>query len=139
MFEFIKWARSGPRLAISSNPNMVPFEPTPDFPSEPHLFVWVRNVGDAKTTITTFGLDYYESRLLRYIRRGAERGVIIEPAGDLLPRVLEPGEQWSTVVKRSSPVEKARKQGVLLCCVWHTMSRRPARHVVRFEKKKIEA
>ena len=132
LLQVVKWIRSGTRLDISSNSNMIPIDPTPDFPSEPHLMIWVRNVGDAPTTLTTLALEYYRNRWSRLIRRGGEHGVVLKPAGDPLPMVLQPGQQWSSIVKRGSPVEKARDSGFLVCAMYHTMSRKPTRHLVRF-------
>ena len=37
LLEFIKWMQSGARLEISTNSNMVLLNPTPGFPSEPHI------------------------------------------------------------------------------------------------------
>ncbi len=132
LLNFVKWVRSGTRLAISSNSNMVPLDhPTPDFPAEPHLVVWVRNVGDAPTTVTTFGLEYYRNRWLQLIRRGGKQGILLT-AGESLPKVLRPGEQWSTVVKRGSPVDEAGRTVCSFVRCTTRMSRKPARHVVRF-------
>jgi hypothetical protein len=133
VLEFVKWVRSGARLEISSNSNMTPLEPTRDFPSKPHLFVWVRNVGDTKTTITTFGLTYYKNPLLGLVGRGGEHGIVIGHI-DPLPKILQPGEQWTTFVKRGPLVENARNSGSLYCSVWHSMSRKPTTHKVGFEK-----
>ncbi|HEU4688175.1 MAG TPA: hypothetical protein VFS23_07450 [Vicinamibacterales bacterium] len=130
--ELLRWVRSGPRLSITSNPNMIPTQPTRDFPAEPHLFVWVQNVGDAKTTITAFELAYYSHPLLRLFRRGGEPAPVVKHV-DPIPRRLAPGEEWTTLVKRGSVVEKARTRGCLYCLVSHTLSRRPVSHRVRFQ------
>jgi hypothetical protein len=134
--EAVKWFRSGPRLRISVNPNMVPLDPARAFPAEPHLFVWVRNIGDAPTTLTTLGFAYYSTAFAR-IRRHGEHGMVPKPAGESLPKALAPGEQWTTVIRRGFPFEeRARRSGTLVCNVWHTMAKRPSRSVVRFARPK---
>ena len=111
---------------------MVPTQPTRDFPAEPHLCVWVQNVGGARATITAFELAYYSHPFLGLLRRGGEHEPVVKHA-DPIPRRLEPGEEWTTIVRRGSVVEKARIGGCLYCLVSHTMSKKPVSHRVRFQ------
>jgi hypothetical protein len=52
LLDDIKWLRSGARLIISANPNIVPLQPARGRPAEAHIVIWVRNTGSAATTLT---------------------------------------------------------------------------------------
>ena len=132
LLEFIKWMQSGARLEISTNPNMVPLDPTPGVPSERHIVAWVRNTGDKPTTLTHIAFEHYPSDLWRILRRRGKTYAIFQPVPDPLPKILGPGEQWSTIVKPGPEIEEARRCGTLVCLVCHSMARNPVRQIVRF-------
>jgi hypothetical protein len=132
LLEFIKWIQSGVRLEISSNPNMVPLDPTPGFPSERHIVAWVRNTGDKPTTLTNIAFEHYPSNLWRILCRRGKTYAIFKPVPNPLPQILGPGEQWSTIVRPGPEIEEARRRGILVCSVWHSMARKPVRQTVRF-------
>lgn len=135
LLDYIKWLRSGARLAVSANPNMLPLESTHKRPAEPHMVVWVRNTGDAPTTLTAIAFEHYTNQFWRMIRRRSTAGIILRPDPEPLPKVLAPGEQWTTVVRPAPQIEAARSAGVLVGSISHSMSPRPTRFVVRFPGK----
>lgn len=111
--EFVKWIRSGPRLRIAANSSILPFDPTPEWPAQPHLVVWVRNVGNAPTTLTGFAFTFYASRIDRRLRLEEKSDMILEPVPESLLRVLAPGEQWTSLVRSSPLLDDARRGGVI--------------------------
>ena len=55
LWEIYKWAKSGPKLIISVNPNMISAQ------QERFVMISIRNTGDRKTTVQAVGFDYFES------------------------------------------------------------------------------
>jgi hypothetical protein len=132
LFDYIKWLRSGARLTVSANPNMLLLESTRNRPAEPHMVVWVRNTGDAPTTLTAMAFEHYPNHFWRMVRRRSTAGIILRPDPEPLPKVLAPGEQWTTVVRPAPQIAAARSVGVLVGSIWHSMTRKPTRFIVRF-------
>lgn len=132
LLEYIKWLRSGARLTVSANPNMLPLESTRNRSAEPHMVVWVRNTGDAPTTLTAIAFEHYPNHFWRMMRRRSTAGIILRPDPEPLPKVLAPGEQWTTVVRPAPQIDAARSVGVLVGSIWHSMTPKPTRFIVTF-------
>jgi hypothetical protein len=133
LWDFIKYAHSGPRLVLSANPNMVPLAPESRAPA--HLVVRVVNRGRAPTTVTVLAFEYFPSLFnqlwVRLTRRPHTVSFVPDPQPAQLPYKLEPGAEWHSILRPDPAWERAREGGRLYLHIEHTMSHRPCRRRVR--------
>lgn len=88
-----------------------------------HVFLNVRNVGDAATTITHFCGEVYPNWVSRALRRKA-RVFVITTGHIPMPHKLQAGETWSAyALQREFTAYPAGS--VILLGVQHSMSEKP--------------
>jgi len=132
IWDVIKWARGGPRLAVRVTAGMAQVQRGFFQTGGPHKAVVLFNVyneGDAATTITTATYMVYRNRWDAFWRRGAERAFAIVTIDPELPRKLEPGEQWLGTTEESDELTGLIRDRVVYAEVYQ--AGRAAPHRVR--------
>lgn len=126
--EVRRWFESGPRLHVSLMP--VGRLVGDDDDEADYLVANVTNRGSSPTTITTFGLMDYETRLSWLRRKPRWHGFAPRPelpgSTPSLPKFLQPGERWTGVVKYNEDLAKRRDLGFLYVGIYASHSGKPA-------------
>jgi hypothetical protein len=125
-WELYKWWESGPKVRLTANANMLIYG---DPLREGKKFVTVRavNVGDAATTLTILGGNFYSSFWARLRRKPAGSFIAGNPGmPHSLPFRLEPGALWDGAAIQDSEVEEMAQRGYLILEL-HQAGRKPAR------------
>ena len=125
-WDIFKWHKSGPRLVVTTNLQLIQLVPLPGTPVVQRIAVCVHNRGSAPTTLTALSFEYWPSTRSRLLRRAPETFYAPLPWTDP-PAPLEPGGEWTTFVVPNAIVERARTSGILMCLIEHSMSDQPVR------------
>ena len=133
VWDVVKWRMSGPRLRLTVQTRLVlrgngQIDPTT------YLGVQVTNCGDRPTTLMSFGALMYKNDWLALVQADRPEFGLVFPEGPsvpVLPRVLEPGQQWLGLVPQADLVEMARDR-CLMVNVHHLHSPKPVRQRVMF-------
>jgi hypothetical protein len=130
LWELYKKWQEGPKLRVTVNTNMIFIG---DAAREGQRFITVRavNIGDASTTVTNLGGNYYRSVWTRLLRR-PEQSFVVARAGTTqpLPYKLEPGSIWDGSVKQDPNVEQWARSGHLMLAVYQAGRNPVTRRVV---------
>jgi hypothetical protein len=114
LWDVFKYLRSGPKLRIQANPNMVPAKPRPGYPADSRwTLVRVANVGSSRTTLMALSLEIYHSRFAVWRRATTERLAVLQAWPTPLPYALDVGEEWSTLVVPDVRLTAALEKGLL--------------------------
>jgi hypothetical protein len=96
--EIRRWFEAGAKISMRANPNMT-LADGKGYKKERILTVNATNRGDAPTTITHLTVEEFPSFWSRLRNRPSQSFVIPDPridgAGNGLPYVLQPGQQWT--------------------------------------------
>jgi hypothetical protein len=131
--------RSGPRVRVRANPNMLVFPRNPATADSLFLSVTAINRGTGPTTITLFCGYHFRSVWAVVTRRRQEFVIQSQPGlGQDLPHVLQPGEQWSGMADQAKLL-KTCPGGYLCVGVLHNQAKHPVLARVRFSKSKKPA
>ena len=124
-WDMYKWTKStSPKLKVRVVSDM---KILPSDDNKLYIHVTVANTGTVKTTLTHLIALHYASRMRRILhRRPTESFVIPHPGhGSVLPYVLGPGEQWTSLINQEGKLEKRARDGYLYCGVHHSSSSGP--------------
>ena len=114
LWDVFKYVRACPHLRIGANPNMTPQTPRPGFPDDATwTLVRVANVGSTKTTLMTLSFEIYHSPWAAWRRKTTERLAVLQPWPVSLPRLLDVGEEWSSVTNPDVRIDAALEKGLL--------------------------
>lgn len=131
IWDVVKWLRSGPRIRVRANPNMIFFNvPDPLREGKTFIFVTVANVGSSPTTITNFGGTYFRNRWDQLRRKPDKQFVVAVPQAAQhlpLPHVLKVGEEWSGIIEQTAEIDQMAKNGLLYAAIFQSGKSRPAR------------
>ena len=125
LWDFYKWKASGPKLKVTVVPHMSIYTCGRPESEDTYLLIKVANTGTRKTTITTLGFVYYQSRLKRILKKPSKRAIVPDPKPGELPHVLDAGEEWSGLAIQNDIVEEQARRGYLYCCVFHSLGNKP--------------
>ena len=96
--EIRRWFEAGPKISIRANPNMTLLDGM-GHKKERILTVNATNRGDAATTITHLTVEEFPTVWARLRNKPSQSFVVPDPridgAGNGLPYVLPPGQQWT--------------------------------------------
>src|SRR5919205_1749000 len=85
LWDFYKWKASGPKLKVTVVPDMSIYTRGRPQGEDTYLLIKVANTGTSKTTITTLGLIYYESRAKKILKKSSMRAIVPDPKPGELP------------------------------------------------------
>lgn len=132
VWNFIKWTKGGPSLRIRVNPNMSPGQAPPGTPPGPWTLVRVSNVGDQPTTLLALSFEVYSSHWSRLGRRPVESFAVFKTSRPPLPKRLEVGEDWATIIRPDARIPRALDGALLYVAAKDAHRKRPTR--VRVER-----
>lgn len=102
--EVRRWFETGPRIKLGIQPNMIMVGGKQAGKDE-FVAVTVRNRGTIATTVTTLAMVKYPNRFYRFVRSKGSYFVIPKPTlgghENSIPYVLEPGQQWVGMIKKT--------------------------------------
>jgi hypothetical protein len=131
--------RSGPRIRIQANPNMLVLPRNPVTGDNLFLSVTAINRGTGPTTITLFCGYHFRSIWDVLTRKRQEFVIQSAPGlGQGLPCVLQPGEQWSGMTDQAKFLNTC-PGGYHFVGVLHNQAKHPVLTRVRFGKPKRPA
>jgi hypothetical protein len=136
LWDIYKWAKSGPSIVVSAQPNMKTSVGAPqNLSGTNYVVVEAVNKGNKKTTITQL-VSYHYSSIIKRILKKPSATFIVPDTGlaQRLPHVLEPGERWMGIIEQSKDLEKMTGQGYLYCGIYHALKARPVLQRVRIGK-----
>jgi hypothetical protein len=128
VWDIYKWATSGARLVIRTQPNM---QEAGDQSEAKNVLIEVVNRGDKLTTLTHLAFYNYKTIFHRLVRRRhPHAGVVPRPGGPGLPFELEPGKRWVGLVEQEAVFDQ-HKDGLVFAVIAHSGSSREQLHPVR--------
>ena len=131
IWDVVKWLRSGPRIEVRANSNMIFFgDPDPHREGKTYIFVKVANVGYSPTTITNFGGKYFLNHWNKLRKKPDKMFIVAVPQAAQhlpLPHVLKVGEEWSGIIEQTPEVEQMAKNGLLYAEVYQSVKSGPIR------------
>ena len=129
IWDVVKWLRSGPRLKVRANSNMIILnDPDPRRHGKTFISVMVTNVGSSPTTITNLGGVYFRNRWDQLRRKPDKQFVVTSPEAAKhlpLPHVLRVGEEWSGLIDQTPEFVQMAKNGLLYATVSQSVKSRP--------------
>lgn len=129
LWDIYKWKTSGPRLKIDITPNMQYFEQgTGRVDDKDYIVLNISNIGQRLTTITHVGMQFFESHLMKVLRKPKASFIVPTPNQHFAtPHKLDAGTTWmASIVQTDDLVEMTRK-GILDCLVYYSQSNKPLR------------
>jgi len=140
IWDVYKWMVQGPRLTVQVSPNMKVWG-DPRREGKTWISVTVANIGDRATTIKGIGTEYYTSWFSRLSHRATSEGVFPNPNDNFpLPRVLNPGEEWTGLVPqhrldKGIDFEEMSRSGHLIIWLSQSHKTRPVRRRLIIKQK----
>lgn len=134
-WDIYKYRVAGPRLRFKVQPGMELLN-VPGFEGKTVVFLEVTNIGDRPTTITNFGLQYFEKK--HWFRRNKpnKAAVITNPGiTSRIPYELRPGTRWDGAVVQDGEIEKWAK-GHLDVLLYHSHKDKPLRRRLMIHEEK---
>jgi hypothetical protein len=110
VWDVVKWRMSGPRLRLTVQTRLALLG-NGQLDTTTCLGVQVTNYGDSPTTLMSFGALMYKNDWLALVQADRPEFGLVFPEGPgvpILPRVLEPGQQWLGLVPRADLIESDR-------------------------------
>lgn len=129
LWDIYKWKTSGPKLKVDISANMQYFEQgTGRVDDKTYVIVNIANVGQRLTTITNVGMQYYESRIKRIMKKPKTSFIVTTPNQYLpTPYKLEAGTTWMATIVQTDDVVEMAKKGILDCLIYYSQSNKPFR------------
>lgn len=136
LWDIYKWKTAGAkiRLLVQSGMQMI------GDPQRENLTLVtsrVTNIGDRPTTITTIGFKYYKNRWQKIRNKPSQAYVVPNPAFNhqVLPYILEVGQEWLGGTNQTEDLEKMAKEGYLIMEVYDSVHTKPSSDRVIINEK----
>jgi hypothetical protein len=140
LWDIYKWKTSGPRLKVDISANMQYFEQgTGRVDDKDYIVLNISNTGQRLTTITNVGMQYFESRIKRMLRKPTASFIVPTPNQHYpTPHKLEAGTTWMATIIQTADLVTMAEKGFLDCLIYYSQSNKPFRKrvLIAAEKKK---
>ena len=112
LFDYYKWARSGPRLKCDAKYGWKMMMQGTSDESE-YIFFSVTNTGDRPTTITHQSCLHWPTRLDKLLKKNQSSFFIKGGAHGLgnVPTIIRPGEVWNGLARINEEIRKLMAEG----------------------------
>ncbi|MEJ1402549.1 MAG: hypothetical protein RPU61_03400 [Candidatus Sedimenticola sp. (ex Thyasira tokunagai)] len=127
VWDVYKWKTSGAKIRYFVSSEMKLFGGIEDN-DKTYITFRVANIGDRPTTITTIGGKYYKSLWRKLTNKVDQAFVIPSPAFNhqVLPYVLEVGQEWMGGAEQTEDIEEMAKSGYLIIEVYDSVHKKPS-------------
>ena len=127
VWDIYKWKTSGSKLRLLVQTGMK-LMGDPETEDDTFVTFKVTNIGDRPTTITVVGFKYYKSWLDKYRNKTDKAFVIPNPQFNhqVLPYILEVGQEWMGGTKQTDDVIDMAKNGYLILELCDSVHKKPS-------------